>query len=56
MAFRESCFDKSLLIVLDVLVQRITDLEDLRAIESASASIKVEGARYPQWVEQTTGR
>jgi len=30
--------------------------EDLRAIESASSSIKVEGARYPQWVEQTTGR
>jgi aryl-alcohol dehydrogenase-like predicted oxidoreductase len=30
--------------------------EDLRAIESASSNIKVEGARYPQWVEQTTGR
>jgi aryl-alcohol dehydrogenase-like predicted oxidoreductase len=30
--------------------------EDLRAIESASSSIKVEGARYPEWVEQTTGR
>src|SRR5216684_3408884 len=30
--------------------------EDLRAIESASANIKVEGARYPQWAEQTTGR
>jgi aryl-alcohol dehydrogenase-like predicted oxidoreductase len=27
----------------------------LRAIESASSSIKVEGVRYPQWVEQTTG-
>ncbi|MGA8620565.1 MAG: aldo/keto reductase [Candidatus Sulfotelmatobacter sp.] len=30
--------------------------EDLRAIESAPSNIKVEGARYPQWVEQTTGR
>jgi aryl-alcohol dehydrogenase-like predicted oxidoreductase len=30
--------------------------EDLRAIESASSNIKIEGARYPQWVEQTTGR
>jgi hypothetical protein len=30
--------------------------EDLRAIESASSNIKVEGARYPQGVEQTTGR
>ena len=30
--------------------------EDLRAIESASSDIKVEGARYPQWAEQTTGR
>jgi aryl-alcohol dehydrogenase-like predicted oxidoreductase len=30
--------------------------EDLRAIESPSSSIKVEGARHPQWVEQTTGR
>src|SRR6202030_2437081 len=30
--------------------------EDLRAVESASSNIKVEGARYPQWVEQTTGR
>jgi aryl-alcohol dehydrogenase-like predicted oxidoreductase len=30
--------------------------EDLRAIESASSNIKVEGARYPQWAEQTTGR
>jgi len=29
---------------------------DLRAIEHASSNIKVEGARYPQWVEQTTGR
>ena len=30
--------------------------EDLRAIENASSNIKVEGARYPQSVEQTTGR
>src|SRR5579864_684832 len=30
--------------------------EDLLAIESASSNIKVEGARYPQWAEQTTGR
>jgi aryl-alcohol dehydrogenase-like predicted oxidoreductase len=30
--------------------------EDLRDIESASSNIKVEGARYPQWVELTTGR
>src|SRR5713101_96168 len=30
--------------------------EDLRAIESASSNIKVEGARYPEWAEQTTGR
>ena len=30
--------------------------EDLRAIESASSNIKIEGARYPEWVEQTTGR
>jgi aryl-alcohol dehydrogenase-like predicted oxidoreductase len=30
--------------------------EDLRAIESASSNIRIEGARYPQWVEQTTGR
>ena len=30
--------------------------EDLHAIESASSNIKVEGARYPQWAEQTTGR
>jgi len=30
--------------------------EDLRAIESVSSNIKVEGVRYPQWVEQTTGR
>jgi aryl-alcohol dehydrogenase-like predicted oxidoreductase len=30
--------------------------EYLRAIESASSTIKIEGARYPKWVEQTTGR
>ena len=30
--------------------------EDLRAIESASSNIKVEGARYPEWIEQMTGR
>ena len=30
--------------------------EDLRAIESASSTIKIEGARYPKWVEQTIGR
>jgi aryl-alcohol dehydrogenase-like predicted oxidoreductase len=30
--------------------------EDLRDIESASSNIKVEGARYPQWAEQTAGR
>ena len=28
----------------------------LREIESASSNIKVEGARYPEWAEQTTGR
>ena len=30
--------------------------EDLRAIESASSNIKVEGARYPESHEQLTGR
>ena len=30
--------------------------EDLRDIESASSNIRIEGARYPEWVEQTTGR
>jgi aryl-alcohol dehydrogenase-like predicted oxidoreductase len=30
--------------------------EDLRAIESASSNIKVEGARYPERLEQMTGR
>jgi aryl-alcohol dehydrogenase-like predicted oxidoreductase len=29
---------------------------DLHAIESASSTVKVAGARYPQWVEQVTGR
>jgi aryl-alcohol dehydrogenase-like predicted oxidoreductase len=31
-------------------------LEDLRAIDSASSNIKVEGARYPEFHEQLTGR
>lgn len=30
--------------------------EDLRAIESASSQIKIQGARYPQFHEQLTGR
>ena len=30
--------------------------EDLRAIESASSNIKLEGARYPDFHEQLTGR
>ena len=30
--------------------------EDLRDIESAAAQIKVEGARYPEALEQLTGR
>jgi aryl-alcohol dehydrogenase-like predicted oxidoreductase len=30
--------------------------EDLHAIESASSNIRIEGARYPEWAEQTTGR
>jgi aryl-alcohol dehydrogenase-like predicted oxidoreductase len=30
--------------------------EDLRDIETASSNIRIEGARYPQWAEQTTGR
>lgn len=30
--------------------------EDLGAIESVSSNIKVEGARYPDWHEQMTGR
>jgi aryl-alcohol dehydrogenase-like predicted oxidoreductase len=30
--------------------------EDLRAIESASSNIKVEGARYPQWLVPLSGR
>ena len=30
--------------------------EDLRAIESAPSNIRIEGARYPEWALQTTGR
>ena len=30
--------------------------EDLRTIESASSNIKVEGARYPQWLVPMSGR
>jgi aryl-alcohol dehydrogenase-like predicted oxidoreductase len=30
--------------------------EDLSAIESASANIKVEGARYPKWLQPLSGR
>jgi len=30
--------------------------EDLRDIESASSNIRIEGTRYPEWAEQTTGR
>lgn len=30
--------------------------DDLREIESAAAKIKVEGARYPERLEQMTGR
>jgi aryl-alcohol dehydrogenase-like predicted oxidoreductase len=30
--------------------------EDLRDIESVSSNIRVEGARYPEWAEHTTGR
>jgi aryl-alcohol dehydrogenase-like predicted oxidoreductase len=30
--------------------------DDLRAIESAASKIKVEGARYPEQLEQLTGR
>jgi aryl-alcohol dehydrogenase-like predicted oxidoreductase len=30
--------------------------EDLRTIESASSNIKIEGARYPEFHEQLTGR
>src|SRR5206468_8985457 len=30
--------------------------EDLRHIETASSEIKVEGARYPEHIEQKTGR
>jgi hypothetical protein len=31
-------------------------LDDLREIESAASSIKVQGARYPEKLEQMTGR
>jgi aryl-alcohol dehydrogenase-like predicted oxidoreductase len=31
-------------------------LDDLRDIESAASKIKVEGARYPEKLEQMTGR
>jgi aryl-alcohol dehydrogenase-like predicted oxidoreductase len=30
--------------------------EDLRAIESASSNIRIEGARYPQWLQPLSGR
>jgi len=30
--------------------------EDLRAVESASSNIKVEGARHPQWLVPMSGR
>jgi aryl-alcohol dehydrogenase-like predicted oxidoreductase len=30
--------------------------EDLRAIESGSSNIRIEGARYPEWVEPLSGR
>jgi aryl-alcohol dehydrogenase-like predicted oxidoreductase len=30
--------------------------EDVRAIEGASSNIKVEGARYPQWLVSMSGR
>jgi hypothetical protein len=30
--------------------------EDLRQIESAAAKIQVQGARYPEKLEQMTGR
>jgi aryl-alcohol dehydrogenase-like predicted oxidoreductase len=30
--------------------------DDLREIETAAAKIKVEGARYPEHLEQLTGR
>ena len=30
--------------------------EDLRAIESASSNIRIEGARYPEWVLPLSGR
>jgi len=30
-------------------------LEDLRDIESASSNIRVEGARYPEWLQPLSG-
>jgi hypothetical protein len=30
--------------------------EDLRKIESAASQIEVQGARYPEHIEQMTGR
>jgi diketogulonate reductase-like aldo/keto reductase len=30
--------------------------EDLRDIESASSNIRVEGARYPEWLQPLSGR
>jgi len=30
--------------------------DDLREIESAASKIKVQGARYPEHLEQMTGR
>jgi aryl-alcohol dehydrogenase-like predicted oxidoreductase len=30
--------------------------EDLRAIESASSNIRIEGARYPEWLQPLSGR
>jgi diketogulonate reductase-like aldo/keto reductase len=30
--------------------------EDLRDIETASSNIRVEGARYPEWLQPLSGR
>jgi len=30
--------------------------DDLREIESATSEVKVQGARYPEQIEQMTGR
>src|SRR6266446_2720696 len=30
--------------------------EDVRTLEDASSNIRIEGTRYPEWAEQTTGR